>query len=128
MKRTPLKRTGFNRKSTHKQLKRSNIKRTPPKKRSLLLKKPDDLSCKWCGIETGTECYRHAEATAIKMLSGGGIWNGKIPDKYTCWGCLDCDMKYSTKPDRDAPQEIHDKHESDWWTGIKNTWPGIDYD
>ncbi len=93
----------------------------------MLTKKPDDLSCKLCGIETGTECYRHAESTAIKMLSGGGVMGGKIDDHLTSWLCMDCDIKLSTKPDRDAPQEIHDQHEKDWWIGIKNTWPGIIY-
>ena len=61
------------------------------------------------------------------MLSGGGIMDGKIDDKYTAWMCSDCDMKLSTKPDRDAPQEIHDQHEKDWWRGIKKTWPNIEY-
>jgi hypothetical protein len=86
-----------------------------------ILKPPKNKECRWCGVDTGTECYRHAEDDTIKYLSGGGIMGGKIPDQFTVWGCDKCDRKYSTKPDKDNYiRQL--EHSLRWSTGIIKTW------
>ena len=86
-----------------------------------ILKPPKNKECRWCDIETGTECYRHAEDEMIKYLSGGGCMGMKIPDQFTVWGCQKCDDKYSIKPNR-SKYILTLEHSLKWAIGIIKTW------
>ena len=96
-------------------------KQTYLKSSSRGLKRPDEMICQWCGIESPTCCFRHAEDDIIKFLDGGGIAGGRINDNLTVFGCYDCDQKYSKKPDRDASEIVKLRHSIAWAVGIIKT-------
>lgn len=85
-----------------------NYPKPGPKKRSIRKKNatirlhnltiPKRKDCRWCNVETGTECFRHAEDPELKFLDGGGIMGGKINDNLTVWGCYNCDLEMSERP------------------------------
>lgn len=95
-----------------------------PKKKSAKIKNkaprlhdinpPKEKHCRCCGLETGTECYRHAESRLIKFLCGGGIMGGKIPDSMTGWMCALCDHKLSDPLPKDTPEIEVLRHAWEW--------------
>ena len=80
------------------------------------IKKPAEKHCRWCGVETGTECFRHAEVTWMKHKYGFGTGR-KVDDNLTVWGCEKCDRKYSKKP----LEKYVDIWEYAWMKGIIET-------
>lgn len=92
------------------------------------IEKPKSLECKWCNVETGTECYRHAEDPEIKFLVGGGIVGGKNPDQLSSWGCDDCDREMSTKPHQHPQETWYEfkirflEWQNKWKLGVIKSW------
>lgn len=85
---------------------------------------PVNRNCVNCNGNPEKTCHHHAESTRIKMLSGGGIMGGKIGDKLTAWLCDDkkCGVRFDTKPDRNAPKDVIDKHDLFAYDCICKTW------
>ena len=89
------------------------------KKKSHKIKPPVEKHCRKCGVETGTECWRHAESRIIKFESGGGIMGGKIPDDQTSWLCMSCDSELSQPLPRNATQKQLKAHAAEWYRLIE---------
>jgi len=87
------------------------------------IRQPKEKHCRWCGRETGTECFRHCEIPLLKMKYGKGM-GVKIDDSLTVWGCYECDLKMSTKLnplDEDYTFEKLIEWENKWMMGIIET-------
>jgi len=62
------------------------------------IKKPDDLKCRRCGIETGTERFAHYEGfRKHEFGKGTGL---KCNDNMTAWLCDKCTIFMDAKPDK----------------------------
>jgi len=83
------------------------------------IKTPKEKHCRWCDIETGTECFRHCEIPLLKHRHGKGL-GVKIDDNLTVWGCQDCDSEMSQKPFGATETEIF-RWENKWLIGICET-------
>jgi len=90
----------------------------PKKKKRKKIPVPKEKHCRKCNRITKKECWRHAESTKIKMLSGGGITSGKINDDKTAWLCMTCDNEMSTKPNKDDLEAVF-IHDTEWELLIK---------
>ena len=97
---------------------RGQIKSKSTRKRALRI---DGETCTHCDEISTTLRMCHAEATEIKMMSGGGIMGSTINDKLSARLCDKCDKLLSTKPMKTA-YFLNIKHELDWWRAIGKTW------
>ena len=118
----PIKRqsgTDFPLKQATNQLKSKH--KTPFKEKEFKLIPPKNKHCRRCGVESGTECFRHSESRIIKFLVGGGIIGSKIPDILTGWLCEKCDQELSEPLSKNATKEQEEKHAYEWLLSIVKT-------
>lgn len=88
------------------------------------IERPEDRKCVNCGIYVGTECFHHPEDGTVKFLDGGGIVGGKVDGHLTAYLCagLKCGVKFDTKPNKEAPEIEHLKHDNFTAKLVLKTW------
>ena len=99
--------------------KTTKIKNRSPRLHNLT--PPKNKYCRHCGVEKGTECFRHTESRIIKFLDSGGIMGGKINDNLTAWLCLECDFELSYKLDKNSSWQQERSHALLWAIAIIKT-------
>jgi hypothetical protein len=76
------------------------------------IKKPSDLSCKRCDIETGTERFSHYEGFRKHQFGKGtGV---KCDDSMTAFLCQKCTDIMDKQPDRTILGYPEKSHSEEW--------------
>jgi hypothetical protein len=97
--------------------KKSKISNRSPRIHDMPKPTVDDV-CSFCDLPSGTLAWRHAEDDTIKWLDGGKGVGQKINDNLSALACARCDVIYSTKPHRNAPEIEKLRHSIAWGCAV----------